>query len=80
VRGADALCAALNEQPVRGIAGMVPTAFDANWKSAANDSCLTGNAQSSCFLYRLTHVTGNPAYRQVADAVARSCWKHRCCR
>lgn len=69
IKGADALCKALQAQPVAGIRGMVPTAFDENWKSAANDSCLTGNAQLACFLYRLAHCTENNMYRDVADTV-----------
>lgn len=69
VVAADALCAALEAQPVRGIAGMVPTAFDAQWRSTDEDSCLTGNAQLCCFLYRLAHCTGNERYRRVADVV-----------
>lgn len=69
IKGADALCKALQSQPVAGINGMVPTAFDENWKSEANDSCLTGNAQLACFLYRLAHVTKNQMYRDIADTV-----------
>lgn len=69
IKGADALCKALQAQPVAGISGMVPTAFDENWKSAADDSCLTGNAQLACFLYRLAHCTQNQTYRDVADTV-----------
>lgn len=69
IKGADALCAALQAQPVRGIVGMVPTAFDKNWSSDAKDSCLTGNAQLACFLYRLAHCTARSDYRHVADAV-----------
>lgn len=69
IKGADALCKALQAKPVAGISGMVPAAFDENWESAANDSCLTGNAQLACFLYRLAHCTENKMYRNVADAV-----------
>ena len=69
VKGADALCNALQAQPVAGIRGMVPTAFDENWKSEAKDSCLTGNVQLACFLYRLAHCTENNMYRDVADTV-----------
>jgi uncharacterized protein YyaL (SSP411 family) len=69
IKGADALCEALQAQPVAGISGMVPTAFDENWKSAAKDSCLTGNAQLSIFLYRLSQCTGNKKYREIADIV-----------
>ena len=69
IKAADALCKALFAHPVRGIAGMVPTAFDENWKSEAIDSCLTGNAQLSIFLYRLAQCTRNEMYRDVADTI-----------
>ena len=69
IKGADSLCGALLAQPVRGVPGMVPTAFDENWQSDAMDSCLTGNAQLSIFLYRLAQCTGNDMYRDVADTV-----------
>jgi hypothetical protein len=66
---ADAVCAAVEAQPLTGIRGMVPTAFDERWQSQDDDSCLTGNAQLACFLYRLAHCTGNEKYRGVADTV-----------
>jgi hypothetical protein len=69
IKSANALCEALQANPVDGITGMVPTAFDENWKTEAKDSCLTGNAQLSIFLYRLTQCTGNLKYRKVADTV-----------
>lgn len=69
VNGADALCCAVQEQPVANIRGMVPTAFDRNWQSQDKDSCLTGNAQLACFLYRLSHCTRDQKYRAVADCV-----------
>ena len=69
VKGADALCRTLEEHPVANIPGMVPTAFDKNWQSQDKDSCLTGNAQLACFLYRLSHCTHDLMYRVVADSV-----------
>jgi uncharacterized protein YyaL (SSP411 family) len=69
IKSADALCKALQAQPIAGIAGMVPTAFNEDWKATTNDSCLTGNAQLACFLYRLAHVTDKQMYRDVADIV-----------
>jgi hypothetical protein len=69
VKGADALCCALQKQPLAKIRGMVPTTFDKNWQSQAKDSCLTGNAQLACFLYRLSHCTRDQTYRAVADSV-----------
>jgi hypothetical protein len=69
VKVADALCRALQEQPIANIPGMVPTAFEKNWQSQDKDSCLTGNAQLACFLYRLSHSTRGQKYRAVADSV-----------
>ena len=69
IKGADALCKALQAQPVAGINGMVPTAFYEDWKSSTNDSCLTGNAQLACLLYRLAQVTEKQMYRDIADTV-----------
>jgi Beta-L-arabinofuranosidase, GH127 catalytic domain len=69
VRAADALCAAIQEKPLRGIAGMVPTSFDENWQSVDDHSCLTGNAQLACFLFLLAHTIGNDCYRKTAEAV-----------
>lgn len=67
MKGADALCRALREQPVANIRGMMPTAFDRDWRSVDKDSCLTGNAQLACFLYRLSHCTRDQKYREAAD-------------
>jgi hypothetical protein len=69
VQGTEALCRAIEAQPVRGIRGMVPTAFDASWKSDAADSCLTGNAQIAGLLYRLTHCTGEQSYAHIAGQI-----------
>jgi len=69
IKSADALCNALQTQPIRGVNGMIPTSFDENWISTAKDSCLTGNAQMACFLYRLSHCTDNQHYRDVADTI-----------
>jgi hypothetical protein len=69
---ADALCAALLQRPVRGVPGMVPTSFDEKWQSEDDHSCLTGNAQLAGFLLRLSHVTGNSRYRDVAESVIQA--------
>ncbi len=69
IKSADALCHALQQQPVACIDGMVPTAFDKNWKGNTGDSCLTGNSQLACFLYRLSHFENNELYRETADEV-----------
>jgi hypothetical protein len=68
-RSADAVCRAAAARPVAGIPGMVPASFDRSWRSPARDSCLTGNAQLACFLYRLSHCTGNQGYREAADGI-----------
>jgi hypothetical protein len=72
IQSADALCAAVEEHPVFGIPFMVPSSFDENWKSSDRHSCLTGNAQLACFLFRLAHTTKNERYRAIADNVART--------
>jgi hypothetical protein len=72
VRAADALCAALVKNPVRGVSGMVPTSFDEKWQSADDHSCLTGNAQLAGFLLRLSHVTGAASYRKTAESVIQA--------
>jgi hypothetical protein len=69
INGANPLCSALETQPIAKLDGMVPTSFDRNWRSEDKDSCLTGNAQLSCFLYLLTHHTNKRRYRDVADVV-----------
>jgi hypothetical protein len=69
VKAADALCNAVSVYPVRCIRGMVPACFDHQWESVEQQSCLTGNAQLACFLYRLTQVTGNRFYAENGDAI-----------
>jgi len=69
IRATDALCRALQAQPVANIRGMVPTSFDKNWHSPDKDSCLTGNVQLAYFLYRLSHLTSNQTYKEIADNV-----------
>jgi uncharacterized protein YyaL (SSP411 family) len=69
IKAADALCEAILQFQVKGIKGMVPASFDSNWKSKDQNSCLTGNAQLSYFLYRLTQVTNNPRYAEIAEMI-----------
>ena len=69
IRSADALCDAVEQDPVRGIPWLVPTSYDPEWKSADRHSCLTGNAQFACFLYRLARHRNNERYRHTADKV-----------
>lgn len=72
VRAANALCTAIQAKPVRGIPGMVPASFNEDWQSVDDHSCLTGNAQLACFLFRLAHTTGDLCYQTVAEAVIRA--------
>ena len=69
IKSANALCSALQKHPVRGLVGMVPAAFDQNWNGLDKDSCLTGNAQLSILLYRLTQCTGDSKYQKIANIV-----------
>ena len=47
---------------------MLPSSFDRYWQSYKN-SCLTGNLQFACFLYRLQYITGNGRYNEIADMI-----------
>ena len=67
IQAAKALCSALSEQPILGIQGMLPASFDDRWRSADAYSCLTGNAQSACLLFRLAGVSGTDYYRKAAE-------------
>lgn len=68
-KAADALLESIKRNPVRGIEGMVPTSFDEHWNSPDSHSCLTGNAQFSCFLFRLSQATGEQGYRLAAERI-----------
>jgi hypothetical protein len=69
-KAVNALCDAANSQFVNGIKGMMPSAFDENWKGIMSDSCLTGNAQFVVLLYCLAHVVDdNKLYLNTADLV-----------
>ena len=72
LKAADALCIAIREQPVRGIAGMVPTSFDEHWRSADRHSCLTGNAQLAGFFFQLARVASHEKYRTAAESILRT--------
>ncbi len=68
-KSVDSLCNAIEKQSVNGVAGMVPSAFDKNWKGVLSDSCLTGNVQFACLLYRLSHEVNSNYYCKIADLV-----------
>ncbi|MFA5139943.1 MAG: hypothetical protein WC728_11990 [Elusimicrobiota bacterium] len=65
----DALCRALQAQPVAGIHGMVPASFDQAWKSPARDSCLTGNSQLASFLFRICDCTRDSTYGELGAEI-----------
>jgi len=69
IKTADALCVALQRYHIRGITGMGPTSFNAEWQSNDRHSCLTGNAQLACFLFRLAQTTNNECYRRTAETI-----------
>lgn len=64
---ADFLCDRLRTTPLNGIPGMLHASFDNTWNSSTQYSCLTGNAQLACFLYRLAQITKKPEYADSAD-------------
>jgi len=69
IRAADPLCAAVERNCVKNIPLMIPTSFDENWESSDQHSCLTGNAQLACFLFRLSTITKVDRYRTLAENV-----------
>lgn len=48
---------------------MLPSSFDRQWNSSDSSSCLTGNAQFACFLYRMAQITGDKRYAGTASLV-----------
>jgi prenyltransferase beta subunit len=68
-RTADVLCS-LAERSFPGLPrGMLPSSFDRQWNSSDSSSCLTGNAQFACFLYRMAQITGDKRYAGTASLV-----------
>ncbi len=65
----DTLCDCAFDQPVDGVFGLVPRAFDRNWIGTVSDSCITGNVQFACLLFRLSHIIENEKYIKVANAL-----------
>ena len=55
-------------RPLFGITGMLPSSFDRYWQSSDKNSCLTGNLQFACFLYRLQYIR-NGRYNEIADMI-----------
>jgi len=68
-RPAEALCASA-ERNVAGMPrGMLPSSFDQRWDSSDSHSCLTGNAQFACFLYRMAQITEERRYAATASRI-----------
>jgi hypothetical protein len=68
-RSAQAICEITERPGIGGVSGMIPASFDALWRSAAQYSCLTGNAQLAYTLLRLNGLAGNARYVAAADAL-----------
>jgi hypothetical protein len=68
-KAADALIDAAERFIIAGIKGLLPTAFDENWNGRGKHSCLTGNAQIACVLFRLTQITGESKYSKLAELI-----------
>lgn len=66
---ADILCDFALNKPAKGIKGMIPTSFNSDWQTKDDNSCLTGNAQCACFLYRLAYITKKEKYAIAADQI-----------
>ena len=51
--------------------GWIPATFDARWNPTARYSCLTGNAQMAALWFRLSALTGEPAFEEGARKANR---------
>ncbi len=71
-RAVDAICGVIGSFPYRGLEWLLPASFDANWKSRDRWSCLTGNAQFACLLFRLAGVTGEQKYRGIGERIVEA--------
>ena len=72
----ERVCVAVNmlmatpaESMAGGTRGLLPAAFDAHWRPASRTSCLTGNLQLACVLYRLFALSGRRDYQTYADTL-----------
>jgi hypothetical protein len=70
IKSVNNLCSAVGSQSVKGVEGMMPSAFDENWNGIVKDSCLTGNMQFAILLYRLSHIVkDNKVYLKTAGLI-----------
>lgn len=65
----EAMCVSIGRFPVQGHEWLLPASFDAAWTSRDSWSCLTGNAQFACLLFRLSVVTGEQKYRVIGEHI-----------
>jgi hypothetical protein len=70
--GADSICEAATRYRVKGIPGLLPTSFDPRWESADDHSCLTGNAQLACLLFRFAEISGEDRYKATAETIIQA--------
>jgi hypothetical protein len=70
--GADSVCEVATRDGIRGVPGLLPTSFDSQWNSTDRHSCLTGNAQLSCVLFRLAEITGRAQCRDTAQSIVEA--------
>jgi uncharacterized protein YyaL (SSP411 family) len=68
-KAVGALCKCVKTRPLKGIPGMLEASFGNTWASTDRYSCLTGNAQLACVLYRLAQVSAKPDYAETADTL-----------
>lgn len=63
---AASLMGVLAQRRAEEAPGMLPAAFDSEWRGRAAFSCLTGNAQLSIVLARLSHLTRRDEFARAA--------------
>lgn len=72
IRSAKELSSIVQNCKIRGVEGLIPTSFDENWQSQDKSSCLTGNSQLACFMYRLYQVTKDEQLIISADSLCQA--------
>jgi len=61
-----------NASVLAGEEELMPASFDKDWKPTAKYSCLTGNAQVACVIYRLAQHDISQSHIDTADALLRT--------
>ena len=70
--GANSICDVTTRGGIKEVPGLLPTSFDSQWNSVDKHSCLTGNAQLSCLLFRLAAITGCGRYKDTAESIVEA--------